>query len=742
MATNTDRFKLSKPSLSDNIDITVLNDNCDKLDAGIGFQATANNTLAKGVPASAVSGTNNLVYNENVVSGNNNVVRGSSSIVAGNNNIFNGTNSFITSAFENNNINGDSVGVVTEDPTASSSSWFDVDAPIGNTNHINVKNSTIENGGKIHLFENNFTDHDDLIAGFEDSHLEGKDPRFIVFPSMGYNPVISPSTSTIGLHLEGYQPVVACGGQGVHAEGYKTTAFGLNGSGFGIHVEGKETKANAAGAHAEGSQTYASGEASHAEGIYTKAFGVASHAEGEGAGAVFNSVLASGRGSHAEGYGTSAIGAYSHAGGYHTQASEANQTVIGKYNSTSNTAAFIIGNGTSTQYANAFEVDWNGNVNIKGSYKQNGVAIETLPSVTSSDNGKILTVDSGAWTTGSIPTELPAVTSADDGRFLGVVNGAWGTASVPTELPSVTTADNGDVLTVINGAWGSTSAPSGTLPAVTSADNGKVLGVVNGAWTPTTASGGGGASENYSYTEQVIGTWVDGKPIYRKTFYMGVFSQYNGALYAYTTDLNIDNVIKISAMMYEPSGNFWSPIHYIEPYDSFDQSISTFVYINNEVSSINVRKSDGSRHNGSQVYATVEYTKTTDSRVVTANLFNEKWLQCHAEESADSGRTWAQVGHYYSSTNKATSEELITCTGNYLSWDDTVYKIGIFYFDANDLYTGVYEWLTSPQAFQNYPRAGLSIQKLTGADNSAADFSANAHVMLNSGSSALPYIHY
>lgn len=253
---------------------------------------------------------------------------------------------------------------------------------------------------------------------------------------------------------------------------------------------------------------------------------------------------------------------------------------------------------------------------------------------------------------------------------------------------------------------------------------------------------GANTTENYTYTEQVVGTWVDGKPIYRKTFDMGVFSEYNKALYAYTTDLNIDTVIKISAMMYETSGNFWSPIHYIEPHDSFSQSISTFVFVANGVSSINVRKSDDSRHNGSQVYATIEYTKTTDSRVVTANLFNEKWIQNTAQESASVGSTWAQVGHTYTSAKKATSEGLITCTGNYLSWDNTLYKIGIFYFDSNDQYTGVYEWLTAPQAFQNYPKAGLCISKLNDADNSAADFIANAHVMLNTGSSPLPYVHY
>lgn len=48
-------------------------------------------------------------------------------------------------------------------------------------------------------------------------------------------------------------------------------------------------------------------------------------------------------------------------------------------------------------------------------------------------------------------------------------------------LPKVTSADNGDVLTVVNGAWDKADAAK-ELPAVTGTDNGKVLKVVNGAW--------------------------------------------------------------------------------------------------------------------------------------------------------------------------------------------------------------------------------------------------------------------
>ena len=48
-----------------------------------------------------------------------------------------------------------------------------------------------------------------------------------------------------------------------------------------------------------------------------------------------------------------------------------------------------------------------------------------LPAVTSADNGDVLTVKSGKWAKGEVPTELPAVTATDNGSVLKVIDGVW-----------------------------------------------------------------------------------------------------------------------------------------------------------------------------------------------------------------------------------------------------------------------------------------------------------------------------
>lgn len=83
------------------------------------------------------------------------------------------------------------------------------------------------------------------------------------------------------------------------------------------------------------------------------------------------------------------------------------------------------------------------------------------------------------------------------------------------------------------------------VPGAASIYNGKMLQVVDGEYTfvdlpsPTHA---------YSTTEQVVGTWIDGKPVYEKTIDCGAISANTWNQTATGVD-NIDNVISIGGFV-------------------------------------------------------------------------------------------------------------------------------------------------------------------------------------------------
>lgn len=88
-------------------------------------------------------------------------------------------------------------------------------------------------------------------------------------------------------------------------------------------------------------------------------------------------------------------------------------------------------------------------------------------------------------------SSLPSVSGTDNGNVLTVVDGAWSKAPVPAELPETTSSDNGDVLKVVNGEWekAAESATSGMIVTFTasggtySAD--KTLSEITEAFTST-----------------------------------------------------------------------------------------------------------------------------------------------------------------------------------------------------------------------------------------------------------------
>lgn len=127
-------------------------------------------------------------------------------------------------------------------------------------------------------------------------------------------------------------------------------------------------------------------------------------------------------------------------------------------------------------------------------------------------------------------------------------------------------------------------------------------------------SNGGTSQDVYSTEEQVIGKWVDGKPLYRKCFVDLVLpSTADKTNVANVTDLNIDTVVNLYGSIYN-KGKFRTPVNlntgnwYTVVYvDTMTASSYGPTYIQASASGAIV---------GRTFILTLEYTKTTDEATI------------------------------------------------------------------------------------------------------------------------------
>lgn len=85
---------------------------------------------------------------------------------------------------------------------------------------------------------------------------------------------------------------------------------------------------------------------------------------------------------------------------------------------------------------------------LKNLYVALGGDLSTVANLAT--NSEVINAIAQLPTLGAI---LPSVTAADNGKVLGVVNGAWTTMEIPEGLPAVTETDNGKILKVVDGEW-------------------------------------------------------------------------------------------------------------------------------------------------------------------------------------------------------------------------------------------------------------------------------------------------
>lgn len=114
----------------------------------------------------------------------------------------------------------------------------------------------------------------------------------------------------------------------------------------------------------------------------------------------------------------------------------------------------------------------------------------------------------------------------------------------------------------------------------------------------TSEGGGGGSSHDYSTTEHVVGTWIDGKPLYEKTVDMGSFSTGYGQYPHNIADIDYIISYQFIGKRSDSSGGW------------FDANS-----VGNDIL-ITVNKSDVYRQSSSisceASYLVIQYTKTTD----------------------------------------------------------------------------------------------------------------------------------
>ena len=133
---------------------------------------------------------------------------------------------------------------------------------------------------------------------------------------------------------------------------------------------------------------------------------------------------------------------------------------------------------------------------------------------------------------------------------------------------------------------------------VSASDMNEIKSVVNGACTQVDNS------ISYSTTEKVVGTWIDGKPIYRKVVNFGALPNATSKSVAHNIS-NIAMITDIRGVALNPSTNTYLTLPYATT--TATQNLQLYVNLTNITANTGFNLSIYTT-----TYIILEYTKTTD----------------------------------------------------------------------------------------------------------------------------------
>lgn len=120
----------------------------------------------------------------------------------------------------------------------------------------------------------------------------------------------------------------------------------------------------------------------------------------------------------------------------------------------------------------------------------------------------------------------------------------------------------------------------------------------------------------YSTTEQVVGEWLDGKPLYQRTFYISALP--NNSEQQFPIDLsNVDNIADIRGICKRNNDAVVRPLPYIYGLGHSGSTSTTYLEIGIWLQLVDgswkVIVNTGSNRSDHSAYVTIQYTKTTDT---------------------------------------------------------------------------------------------------------------------------------